>query len=362
MIRDFLKNAGLPAKLFIGVVLVSVVALTDYFTTNEVSFSIFYLIPIAFVTWNTNKYYGLLFALICSVVWFYMDTNGFQEITNFVLNYWSTLVRLGFFTVVTLLISKLRLLRDNQENLIKQRTEELVKEIGEHKKSKAELVQKSSQLRELNKKIESIKEEQNVRIAREIHDELGQSLTAINLEIMWISKKHASDPDIVDRMYNLSGIVENTIGTVRRISSDLRPRLLDQLGILPAIESLLKDFRKRSGIETVLNVPDLPVNLDSTGSITVFRIFQEAITNITRHSKCTRVEVKALLKKDELILSIKDNGTGFNLENKIRQTKSLGLISMQERADVINGSLAIRSAENKGTEIVLSVPLKQKTN
>ncbi len=357
-----MKSAGLLTKLLIGVALVAVVAVIDYYTTNEVSFSIFYLIPIAFVTWNTNKFYGLLFAFACAVIWFYMDSNGFRDITNFVLNYWSTIVRLGFFTIVTLLISKLRLLRDNQEELIKQRTAELVNEIGEHKKSKEELVQKGRQLRELNKKMESIKEEQNVRIAREIHDELGQSLTAINLEIMWISKKHASDPDIVERMYNLSGIVENTIGTVRKISSDLRPRLLDQLGILPAIESLLKDFRKRSGIETKMNMPDLPVKLDSTGSITVFRIFQEALTNITRHSKCTKVEVNIALEKDQLILSVKDNGTGFNLENKIRETKSLGLISMQERADVIHGTLAIRSAENKGTEIVLRVPLDQKFN
>lgn len=357
LIQDFLKKAGILTKLSIGITLIAVVAFTDFYTTNEISFSIFYLIPIAFITWYTNKYYGLVFSLICSVIWFYMDTNGFEQITNIVLHYWSTLVRFGFFTIVTILISKLKLLRDNQETLITQRTSELVKEIGEHMKSREELVQKSRQLRELNKKIESIKEEQNVRIAREIHDELGQSLTAINLEIMWISKKHAGNQDIVERMHNLSGIVENTIATVRKISSDLRPRLLDQLGILPAIESLLKDFRKRSGIETILNMPDLPVNLDSTGSITVFRIFQEALTNITRHSNCTRVEVNVKIEPDQLILSIKDNGTGFNLENKLKQTGSLGLISMQERADMIHGSIEIKTVENAGTEIILRVPL-----
>ncbi len=362
LLKDFLKKAGLFTKLTIGILLIAVVALTDYYTTSEVSFSIFYLIPIAFITWNTNKYYGLVFSLVCSVIWFYMDTSGFEKITNIVLHYWSTLVRLGFFAVVTILISKLKVLRDNQEIMIVRRTSELIKEIDEHMKSKDELVQKSRQLRELNKKIESIKEEQNIRIAREIHDELGQSLTAINLEIMWISKKHASDPDIVERMYDLSGIVENTIATVRKISSDLRPRLLDQLGILSAIESLLKDFRNRTEIETILNMPDTSVSLDSTGSITVFRIFQEALTNITRHSKCTRVEVNISLEQDQLLLGIKDNGAGFNLENKINQTKSLGLISMQERAEMIHGNLEIKTVENTGTEIILKVPLNKETN
>jgi two-component system sensor histidine kinase UhpB len=104
-------------------------------------------------------------------------------------------------------------------------------------------------------------------------------------------------------------------------------------------------------------MPDLPVNLDNTGSITVFRIFQEALTNITRHSKCTRVEVNVNIEPDQLKLSIKDNGEGFNLENTLRQTNSLGLISMQERADMIHGSIEFKTVENTGTEIVLRVPL-----
>lgn len=357
MIQDYINKAGTFTILLVGLLLLSAVALTDFFTTKEISFSIFYLIPIAFVTWNTQRLYGIFFSFVCAFLWIYMDTNGFEIVTNYALHFWSTIVRFGFFIIVAILISKLKVLKVNQENIITQRTSELLNEISDHEKSKAELLQKSRQLRELNKKIESIKEDQNVQIAREIHDELGQSLTAINLEVNWVAKKHAANADIVARMQEISKIAENTIGTVRKISSDLRPRLLDQLGILPAIESLLKDFRTRTKIDTELIMPELNVKLDSTGSITVYRIFQEALTNIARHSGCTKVKADIGIEMNSLMIKIKDNGIGFNLKNKINETKSLGLISMQERAEMIHGSLEIKTNENLGTEIILKVPL-----
>jgi len=357
LIQEYINKAGIFSKLLIGLALITLVAFTDYYTTSDVSFSIFYLIPITFISWNTNKFFGITFSMICAFIWFYLDTDSLSEITNYALHFWSTIVRFGFFIIVTILISKLKLLKDNQENMINQRTSELLNEIIEHKKSKDALEQKSKQLRELNKKIENIKEEQNVQIAREIHDELGQSLTAINLEVNWVSKKHADNPQIVSRMYEISKIVENTIGTVRKISRDLRPRLLDQLGILPAIESLIKDFKNRTGIETILIMPEISVNLDSTGSITVYRILQEALTNITRHSKCTRVDITINVEKNSLILKIKDNGAGFNLKNKINETESLGLIGMQQRADMIHGKIEINTKEEHGTEIILNVPV-----
>ena len=357
MIQDYINKAGTFTILLVGILLLSAVALTDFFTTKEISFSIFYLIPIAFVTWNTKRLYGIFFSFICAFLWIYMDTDGFEIVTNYALHFWSTIVRFGFFIIVAILISKLKILKVNQENIITQRTSELLNEISDHEKSKTELLQKSRQLRELNKKIETIKEDQNVQIAREIHDELGQSLTAVNLEVNWVAKKHAENPDIVASMYEISKIVENTIGTVRKISSDLRPRLLDQLGILPAIESLLKEFMKRTKIETEFNMPEIKVNLDSSASIIVYRILQEALTNIARHSKCTKVEVYINIENYMLKLTIRDNGTGFSFKNKIKETKSLGLIGMQERAEMLRGTLEINTVEKFGTEIILYVPL-----
>ena len=196
-LQKYFERSNIYIKLLTGTVLISLVAFADYITTNEISFSIFYLIPITLMAWYGGKLFGIIFAVAGAGLWLIMDTIGFTEVNNLVYSFWSTVVRFGFFIIVTVLIVKLKSLRDNQEEIINLRTKQLKNEIKEHKKSQDTLLLKSMQLSELNKKIETIKEEQNKRIAREIHDELGQSLTAINLELMWISKKHSNDPDIV---------------------------------------------------------------------------------------------------------------------------------------------------------------------
>lgn len=356
-IQKYLERSNNYKKLLAGIVLISLVAFTDFITSKEISFSIFYLIPITFMAWYAGKLFGILFAVAGAGLWLIMDTAGFTEVNNLVYSFWSTVVRFGFFIIVTVLIVKLKTLRDNQEEIINLRTQELKNEIKEHKKSQDTLLLKSIQLSELNKKIETIKEEQNTRIAREIHDELGQSLTAINLELMWISKKHSNVPDIVDRMYTLSQIVTNTISTIRKISSDLRPRLLDQLGLLAAIESLVKEFRARIGVNILLNLPETNTTLESPVKITVYRILQEALTNIARHSECSEAEVRISANSKNLIMSIYDNGKGFLYNDIYYKTGSLGLIGMQERAKIIHGELDFVTAPGKGTLINLKVPL-----
>lgn len=357
-IRKYINNASKPVILSIGFILILLVSSVDYITTNEVSFSIFYLIPIAFVTWYSGRYWGLVFSFLSGIVWYIVEVNTNVLYTDFMIPYWNTLVRLGFFIIVNLLLSSLKELKDNLQMMIKQRTAELENEIENHKKAKDELERNSSRLRELNKNIESIKEEQNTRIAREVHDELGQSLTAINLELMWISKKHSNEPDIVNRMSVLSEIVTDTIGTVRKISSDLRPRLLDQLGIVSAIESQLKDFSSRTGIPSELIAQDKNIHLKDNVSIMAFRIFQEAITNIARHSKAENVTVIIKQEKPDLLtINIDDDGIGFNVEKSIMNTGSLGLTGMKERASIINAELQINSSHSTGTEIILKIPL-----
>lgn len=356
-LQKYFERSNIYIKLLAGSILISLVAFTDFVTTKELSFSIFYLIPITFMAWYGGKLFGIIFAVAGAGLWLIMDTTGFTEVNNLVYSFWSTVVRFGFFIIVTVLIVKLKTLRDNQEEIINLRTQELKNEIKEHKKSQDTLLLKSRQLSELNKKIETIKEEQNKRIAREIHDELGQSLTAINLELMWISKKHSNDPDIVERMHTLSQVVTNTISTVRKISSDLRPRLLDQLGLLPAIESLVKEYRARTGIKIILHLPETNTDFESPVKITLYRILQEALTNIARHSECTVTEIRISVNSKNLNMSIYDNGTGFLYDEIYYTTGSLGLIGMQERAKIIHGELKFVTAPGEGTLLNLKVPL-----
>ncbi|MBE2228055.1 MAG: sensor histidine kinase [Ignavibacteria bacterium] len=358
--QKYIERSNIYIKLLIASVLISLVALTDHITSKDISFSIFYLIPIAFMAWYGGKLYAIIFAVAGAGLWLILDTEGFSEMKNLWFSFWSTVVRFGFFIIVSVLIVKLKSLKNNQEEIISRRTIELQNEIAEHKKSQDNLLLKSRQLRDLNKKLETIKEEQNTRVAREIHDELGQSLTAINLELMWVKKKHSNIPDIVNRMSALSAIVTDTISTVRKISSDLRPRLLDQLGLFAAIESLVKEFRKRTGVKINLTLPQTAPQLESSFTITVYRIFQEALTNIIRHSGCSEADVKILFADgDHFNMQISDNGRGFNFKETYSKTGSLGLIGMHERANIIDGVLSFESAPGKGTIIKLQVPVSK---
>lgn len=345
-------------KLILSLILTAIVAFIDFITGNELSFSIFYLIPVIYSSWYLGKRYGILLSVISAAAWLIIDTNGLNVSADHAIYFWNSLVRLGFFITVTFLIDKIKQLQDNQEEIIKLRTAELVKEAEEHEKSRNELILTSTKLRELNSKIESIKEEQNSNIAREIHDELGQSLTAINLELQWINKKYSGNEDIANRMQMLGEIVSNTIVKVRKISSDLRPRLLDQLGLFPAIESFLKEFSKRSGINLSYNLPSENVKFESTASIMIYRIIQEALTNISRHSGSNNAEVLISSNADMLTAKIKDFGRGFDRSKIISGAGTLGIIGMHERANIIKGTLEIISGNGSGTEVILKVPLK----
>ncbi len=355
MVRDFLNRANKPVILAIGIVLISLVVLTDYITYN-LSFSIFYLIPIVFVTWYTGSKYGLIFSFGSAVLWYLVDYSNRTYSVDGAILFWNAIVRFGFFTIITLLLAKLKLLQINLETKVRDRTADLENEISDHKIAKAELTRISTQLRELNKKIETIKEDQNTRIAREVHDELGQALTAINLEVLWIGKKYSSNIDIVNRMLMLSEIVSNTIGTVRKISSDLRPRLLDQLGLVSAMESQLKDFSIRSGVKFKFNASDNFYLNNNNNSITIFRILQEALTNISRHSNARNIDISICnTANNNIEMHIKDDGKGFNVNRVLKNSNSLGLIGMKERAAILNGNLEINSS-SLGTEILLKIP------
>lgn len=344
----------------IGGALVSVIGLIDHTTGEELSFSIFYLIPIVYVTWFGKRPFGYLFALLGAATWFYVDSLSAPQFSFPAIPYWNAVVRLGFFLIVVYLTGELNDFKVNLVKRIDERTKDLLNEIEDHKRSKEELMQKSELLRKLTGRIDRIKEEENTKIAREIHDELGQYLTAINLEINWIKKKYSGVPDLTARSTNLSEMVNETLKSVRKISSELRPRLLDQLGVFPAIESSLRDLQKRTGIKCRFDMEVDDVQLPANVSTSFYRIFQEAITNAARHSKAKSINVRIFLNGSKMLhMTIKDNGTGFVLqENQNGVDKSLGLIGMKERALIIGGNLEIDSAPGKGTEIKLSIPVQ----
>ena len=231
-------------------------------------------------------------------------------------------------------------------------------DITERKETEEKLNISSEELRNLALYIESSREEEKKRIAKDIHDELGHALTALKLELMWlIKKKYLRQEVLYERTRKMNELIESTIRKVRSISSELRPSLLDHFGIVAAIEWQSAEFQKRSAIRCKVVVPGHELNLDEKYSTAIYRIFQEILTNIARHSRATRVDVHLEVVNNELKLRVSDNGKGIKKEN-INSRKSFGLIGMYERATALGGKLSISGVSGIGTTVTLTLPLK----
>jgi PAS domain S-box-containing protein len=235
--------------------------------------------------------------------------------------------------------------------------------ITNRKKAEQEIIQKNEQLRNLASHLENIREEERTHMAREIHDELGQQLTGIHMNLAIISQDIESLKTVPSkRIVEVIHMVDNTFGTVRKISSSLRPSELDDLGLLAAMESYCHEFERTYGIACNCNcnssIADQP--FEKSFATGIFRIYQETLTNIARHSKATCIECNLKQEGNQLILSVRDNGSGFKIENV--QNKSLGITGMKERAIMIGGKLTIESEEGTGTHIILTVPILIRSN
>lgn len=230
-------------------------------------------------------------------------------------------------------------------------------DITERKKAEELLKHSYENLRRLSTHLEEVREHERIAIAREIHDELGQQLAILKMDIEWLSNEIADKKENVQKKINtLVGMIDNIVKTVRKISSELRPAALDDLGLLPALEWQCQEFEIRSGIKTnfISEIEDL--ELPSNIAMGLFRIFQESLTNIARHAKATKVNVSLKIDNDKLLMAIKDNGTGFivaGTENK----KTLGILGMRERAFIMEGEYKITSTPGKGTQVKVIVPV-----
>lgn len=221
----------------------------------------------------------------------------------------------------------------------------------------ARLRSEREHLRALMSRIECIREEERTVIAREIHDELGQSLTGIKLDLAQVSKKLPhSEISLIDQIKSLGETVDDTIRTVRRIAADLRPGVLDELGLTAAIEWQVETFAKRIEVEYELSLSLDDACLDRNLSTALFRILQEALTNIARHANAANVKVEVKEEAGFIIMSVEDDGTGAE-RNEIDVRKSLGLLGIRERAGMLKGEAHISTDKKKGTTLFVKIPV-----
>jgi len=227
--------------------------------------------------------------------------------------------------------------------------------------AEAALRHSEERLRALSARVQYVREEEGKRIARAIHDELGGALTGLRWDLEGIAENLAGSPngknatEIRDKIPPMLDLIESTINTVRRISSDLRPPFLDDLGLIAAIEWQLQQFQTRTGIDCDFETTLEKWDLDPDRATAVFRILQEILTNVLRHSEATQVQVEIHSESDMIVLSVRDNGRGITESDKTNP-RSLGLLGMRERALFFGGEVVIAGETGKGTTVAVRVP------
>ena len=248
-----------------------------------------------------------------------------------------------------ILLGKINVFLDlfNQKQKIVRNTELL-------KESSEELKKSLEQLHSLAKYTEKAREYERKSIARELHDDLGQALTAVKIDLGMIKKK-VSDEEVIFKIDKVTALVSQTIKTVQRLTSELRPEIIDDLGLETAIKWYTKEYSERNGIEINVEM-DSEIAISMDDSITLYRIMQESLTNISRHSRASKIEISLFCDGSSINLRISDNGIGIS-KDKLSSKKSFGLIGMKERANTLGGTFEIRSESGKGTMVSITFPI-----
>jgi two-component system sensor histidine kinase UhpB len=237
-----------------------------------------------------------------------------------------------------------------------------ITDITERKQAEAELIKSQGQFRKFSIYLQEKIEEERKWLSNEIHDELGQILTGLKIDLSWLSRKLPPDADFLNQKSKaMLDLIDEADKVVKRIAEDLRPVLLDDLGLIEAIGWMVAQFQNRTGITTQFNCTSGPISINKDLAMDIFRIVQEAITNVSRHAEATRVRISFKKNDGQFVLSIKDNGKGVKSED-VTDIKSFGLLGMKERARRWDGTLKIHGIPGKGTTILLIIPVEVEEN
>ncbi len=236
----------------------------------------------------------------------------------------------------------------------------LVQDITQRKATELALKASRRQLRNLSEHLQTILEKEKKEISRRIHDDLGQQLTAMKMDMFWLQQRLSPDqPTLSEKIKSITRLIDGTIHTIQNISKELRPPLLEHLGLTATLEWQLKDFQDRTGLTGSLIISPRQLTLDHEDSTLIFRLVQEMLTNIIRHAEAQAVKITLKKMKNQVKLSVSDNGLGIS-EDRINDPRSLGLIGMRERVYARGGTIHIRGIPRGGTRISVEIPLNRR--
>jgi PAS domain S-box-containing protein len=240
----------------------------------------------------------------------------------------------------------------------------ILRDITQRKEAESALNRSQGELRALAAKLQRAREEEAIRIARELHDQLGRSLTSIKMDLLLIKKIVSRRPateefhSINEKAKIMLEAIDDTVQVVRRISTELRPGILDDLGLAAAVEWQASDFQRRSAVSCIVSVPEEDLALNREQATAFFRIFQEILTNVARHSRAGKIWVHLGAQDREVVLEVEDDGVGISPE-VVSQPRALGLIGMRERAAIFGGQVEIGGAPGKGTTVIVRMPIDE---
>ncbi|MGZ5104704.1 MAG: sensor histidine kinase, partial [Usitatibacter sp.] len=232
----------------------------------------------------------------------------------------------------------------------------ILRDVTDRARAEKALRESREEIRALGLVAQNLREQANSRVARELHDELGQALTALKIDVIWL-KEHAASKDaaIQAKLASMQFLLDGTVAATRRISADLRPLVLDDLGLAAAADWLVQNFTNRTGVACDLVIGPGFDDLEDPFATTLFRALQESLTNIAKHANATRVEVTLSRHDGELTLSVRDDGRGF-LPDEPRKPTSYGILGLHERAYLLGGDVTVDSAPGQGTIIEMRLP------
>ncbi|HEX2450464.1 MAG TPA: histidine kinase [Gemmatimonadales bacterium] len=230
------------------------------------------------------------------------------------------------------------------------------RDITARRRHDEEVRRSREELRALAARLQSVREDERTRISREVHDELGQALTGLRLDLSWLKSRLKDRPELSERVQSVVARIDGTIDSVRRIATELRPSVLDHLGLVAAVEWQAQEFEKRTGITTRFELSSAHPAVDDARATTVFRILQESLTNVARHAHASHVDIRLALGPDAVTLQVADDGRGIS-EAERTALRSLGLVGIRERAIMCGGECTIEGWSGRGTNVVVRIPL-----
>jgi signal transduction histidine kinase len=232
----------------------------------------------------------------------------------------------------------------------------MARDITERKQVEEELKQSREQLRNLAAHLQSAREGERTSLAREIHDELGQALTALMMDTYWLNKNLLKgQSSLLSKTQSMTKFIEETAKKVKNICTELRPGLLDDLGLIAALEWQTDEFQSRTGIKCDLSIKQEKIQLDDERSTAIFRVYQETLTNVARHAHASRITIGLRVKDDWLELEVRDDGKGIT-DKQISKPDSFGIIGIKERVDFMHGEFEIAGKSGKGTTVTVRIP------